>query len=248
MAPHPAAAWRTRRALGQGGHDVVHLHEPLAPSITIPALLLASAPLVGTFHAAGERTPYRAPGLAPVARRLARRLRVRVAVSDAAAELAQRHLGGCYHVVGNGLDPTRFASPRPPLAVPRSILFLGRDEPRKGLPVLLRALRSLSDDVVLRVADPGCPTGRPGADPRVRWLGPLDEAAKVDELQRASVVCAPSLGGESFGLVLLEAMAAGTPVVASDLPGYRAATGSDRPDLPPGHRDCRTGTSERHVT
>jgi phosphatidylinositol alpha-mannosyltransferase len=239
MAPQPAAAWRTRKMLERGSYDVVHLHEPLAPSITIPALAMTSLPLVGTFHAAGERTPYRIPGLAPVLRPLAGRLKVRAAVSTAAAELAHRHLGGTYHIVGNGLDPACFSRPGPSPQESRSILFLGRNEPRKGLAVLLQAMRMLPDDVVLWIAGPRRPSRelRPGTDHRVRWLGPLDEVDKVDRLSRASVVCAPSLGGESFGMVLLEAMAAGTPVVASDLAGYRAAAGSEYPAallVPPG--------------
>jgi len=239
MAPHPAAARRTHDMLRRGNYDVVHLQEPLAPSITIPALALTSVPLVGTFHAAGERTPYQLPGLAPMLRRLARRLGARAAVSAAAAELAQRHVGGDYHIVGNGLDLAHFATPHPPRREPHTILFLGRDEPRKGLPVLLEAMRLLPDTTVLWIAGPRQPIREPRRreDHRVRWLGPLDEVAKVDRLRRASVVCAPSLRGESFGMVLLEAMAAGTPVVASDLPGYRATTGSKPPAallVPPG--------------
>ena len=118
MAPHPAAAWRTHQVLNPGDYDVVHRHEPLAPSITIPALASTSAPLVGTFHAAGERTPYQLPGLAPVLSRLAQRLSARAAVSPAAAELAQRYLGGDHHILGNGLDPARFAKPPPAVTLP----------------------------------------------------------------------------------------------------------------------------------
>jgi phosphatidylinositol alpha-mannosyltransferase len=202
--------------------DVVHLHEPLAPSITIPTLLLHSAPTVATFHAAGERTPYRWFG-AP-ARRLARRIDVSVAVSDAAAELAHRHLGVTCTVLYNGIELERFGPGRRERRT-RSVLFLGRHEERKGLDVLLRAMADLPDDVSLLIVGTGPDSprlrDRYRGDPRVVWLGQVSEAAKLDLLHGSSVLCAPSRHGESFGVVLLEAMAAGLPVIASDLPGYR---------------------------
>ena len=223
MAPQPAAAVRTVRALRRGGFDVLHLHEPLAPSITIPALLAHPAPVIGTFHAAGHRTPYR--WLGGSARRLASGIDARVAVSEPAAQLAARHLGGSYELLFNGIDLARFREAPRADAAGRTILFLGRHEHRKGLDVVLDALRSLPPDVAVRVAGDGPVTTRlreRHRDPRISWLGRLSEADKIRQLRAASVLCAPSRHGESFGIVLLEAMAAGTPAVASDVPGYRS--------------------------
>jgi phosphatidylinositol alpha-mannosyltransferase len=237
MAPHPGGALRTRRVLTRSRFDVVHLHEPLAPSITIPTLLLHSAPTVATFHAAGERTPYRWFG-AP-ARRLARRIDASVAVSDAAAELVHRQLGVSCAVLYNGIDLERFGPGRRDRRS-RSVLFLGRHEERKGLDVLLEAMAELPEDVSILIGGAG-PDSRRLQDrfcgnPRVVWLGEVSEATKLELLQRSSVLCAPSRHGESFGVVLLEAMATGLPVVASDLPGYRALSndGTAAKLVPPG--------------
>jgi phosphatidylinositol alpha-mannosyltransferase len=231
VAPYPAAVWRALRTVRHGGFDVVHLHEPFSPSITIPLLLAAPRPIVGTFHAAGDQRAYRVLGRT-VLRRAARRLDRRVAVSEIAAAPARRYLGGSYDVLCNGIDRSRYSGP--PMASNRlpAVLFLGRDEPRKGLDVLLGALALLPPEVTLWVAGPGTDTGRArrrhGDDPRVRWLGALTEDEKVARLRSASVVCVPSLRAESFGVVLLEAMSAGAPIVASDLPAYRAVTDGGR--------------------
>jgi phosphatidylinositol alpha-mannosyltransferase len=230
MAPQPTAAVRTVRALRRGGFDVVHLHEPLAPSITVPALLAHPAPVVGTFHAAGKRTAYR--WLGSSLRRLAERIDARVAVSQAALDLAAAHLGGSYELLFNGIDVDRFrAAPRVAAEGP-TILFLGRHEPRKGLDVLLDALSSLPPEVTVRVAGDGPATGRLREnhrnDRRISWLGRLSEEDKISELRTASVLCAPSRHGESFGMVLLEAMAAGTPAVASSVPGYLSVSDHGR--------------------
>jgi phosphatidylinositol alpha-mannosyltransferase len=222
MAPPPIGVYRTRRALARSRFDVIHLHEPLAPSITIPALMLQAAPTVATFHAAGERTPYRWFGA--LARRLARHIDAPVAVSDAAAELAHRHLGVTCAVLYNGIELERF-DPGTRECRSRSILVLGRHEERKGLDVLLEAMAELPDDVSLLIVGSGPDSprlrNRYCGDPRVVWLGQVSEATKLDLLHRSSVLCAPSRHGESFGVVLLEAMAAGLPVVASNLSGYR---------------------------
>ncbi|MDH4144876.1 MAG: glycosyltransferase family 4 protein [Acidimicrobiia bacterium] len=238
MAPHPAAVLRTLRAVRPAAFDVVHLHEPLAPSITLPLLLAHPAPLVATFHAAGGRTPYRWFGTA--LRRLADRIDVRVAVSAPAARLVQRHLGAIDAVVGNGIAAGSYSSVEPAVAGGPTVLFLGRHERRKGLDVLLKARRHLSGDVVIWVAGDGPDSAhlrrRCAGDPRVHWLGRLDEHDKIARLRAASLLCVPSRYGESFGVVLLEAMAAGTPVVASDLPGYRDWTGGGQAAhlVPPG--------------
>lgn len=228
MAPHPAAAWRTRQAVRQRHYDVVHLHEPLAPSITLAALVSSRVPVVGTFHAAGEGTPYRWIGGS--LHHLAGRIDRRVAVSEPAAQLAQRHLGGSYTVLFNGIEPKPHHTRCEPLERAPVVLFLGRHEPRKGLEVLLDAVSLLPESVTVWVAGEGPDTARlrrrHAADGRVQWLGRLTEADKWCRLRDASVLCVPSLGGESFGVVLLEAMAVGTPVVASDIMGYRALAGA----------------------
>ncbi|HEY8093322.1 MAG TPA: glycosyltransferase family 4 protein, partial [Acidimicrobiales bacterium] len=238
LAPDPACQLRTIRALADEAFDVLHLHEPLAPGPTMTALVMHPAPTVGTFHAAGDSTSYR------MANRslnwLAGRLDLRVAVSDDARELAERYFGGTYDMLFNGVELDRYRStPSVPRRGP-TIMFCGRHEPRKGLDVLLGALADLPDDVRCWVASDGPDTdelrARFGADERIEWLGRLTDEEKIARLAAADVFCAPSLRGESFGVVLIEAMAAGTPIVASDLPGYRRVA---RPDVdalltPPG--------------
>lgn len=222
IAPDLPCALRTIRALRDEGFDVVHLHEPLVPGPCMTAAVVASAPLVGTFHAAGESAAYRyAPG--PL-RWLAGRLALRTAVSSDAVQLAASHLGGTYLQTFNGVEVDRFAKATPwPTEAP-TVLFVGRHEERKGLAVLLAALPHLPADVRVWVAGDGPDTAAlrrsVAEDDRVEWLGRIDDEERNSRLRGADAFCAPSLRGESFGVVLLEAMAAGTPVVASDLPGY----------------------------
>jgi phosphatidylinositol alpha-mannosyltransferase len=151
-------------------------------------------------------------------------------------------IGGDYTVLFNGIEVDRFAdaSPWPAPDGGRVILFVGRHESRKGLAVLIEAMARLPDDVRLWVAGTGPDTdglrAATAGDPRIEWLGPIDDEDKASRLRAADVFCAPSVRGESFGVVLLEAMAAGTPVVASDLPGYRnvARGGADAVLVEPG--------------
>ena len=244
IAPDISAQLRTIRALRDEDFDVVHLHEPLAPGPTQTALLFKTAPLVGTFHAAGGALAYRWFG--PIVRRAVRRLDVRCAVSSEARSSAARTLGGTYEMVFNGVDVGEYAAAAPwPSAPgdPPALLFLGRHEQRKGLGVLLEAFDLLASGgrrgLRLWVAGDGPETAALRArhtDGRIEWLGRVDDAEKVARLRGAAVFCAPSLGGESFGIVLLEAMAAGTPVVASDIPGYAkvARSGADALLVPPG--------------
>jgi phosphatidylinositol alpha-mannosyltransferase len=219
------------------GFDVVHLHEPLCPGPTQTALLFRSAPTVGTFHAAGDSASYKY--LRPILRWAANRLDLRCAVSDAAAALAHRYLGGEYERVFNGIEVDTYAKAEPWPTDGPTIFFVGRHEPRKGLDVLLAALDSMPEDVRLWVAGDGPDTDGLRAahtDERIEWLGRIDDDEKRRRLAGASVLCAPSLRGESFGIVLLEGMAAGTPVVASNIDGYRnvGTDGVDARLVPPG--------------
>ncbi len=238
LAPDLPCVLRTMRALEDEGFDVLHLHEPLAPGPTLTTVVLSPAPTVGTFHAAGASAAYR--WLRPLTRWLGRRLTVRCAVSEDARDMAAEALGGEYVVLHNGIDVEWFAKAAPwPTAAP-TIAFVSRHEARKGLSVLLAALAHLPKDVRVWVASDGPQTAelRPqvAGDPRVEWLGRITEEEKAQRLRGADVLCAPSLHGESFGMVLLEGMAAHTPVVASDLPGYRNVGRHGREALlvPPG--------------
>jgi phosphatidylinositol alpha-mannosyltransferase len=216
VALSPAAVARTRRLLRGRRYDLVHLHEPMLPALCLTALVLQPAPLVGTFHmAASTQRWYRVFG--PLCRRILERLDVRIAVSKVAERYVAASCPGRYVVVPNGIRANGNGAPRRSAEERRRILFVGRREPRKGLPVLLDAFSRLGDGAALDLVGP---EGRFG--PGVTVHGRCDDETRAELLSRASVLCAPSLEGESFGVVLLEAMAAGLPVVASDLPGYRA--------------------------
>ena len=231
VAPDVSAQLRTIRVIRDEDFDVLHLHEPLAPGPNMTALLLNAVPMIGTFHAAGDSSSYRYA--APVLRWGLRRLRHRCAVSPDAAALARRYLGGDYELLHNGIEIERYASGPVAETDAPTVFFCGRHEPRKGLAVLLESLQHLPVDVRLWIASDGPETERLrsayAGDPRIEWLGRISDDDKMARLRGADVFCAPALMGESFGVVLLEAMAAGTAVVASDLDGYRnvATDGSD---------------------
>ncbi|MEI7624214.1 MAG: glycosyltransferase family 4 protein [Actinomycetes bacterium] len=245
IAPDPSAQLRMIRALRDERFDVVNVHEPLAPGVTNTALLFKSQPIVGTFHAAGESAAYR--WLTPVVRWLARKIDVRCAVSSDARDMAVAAVGGTYELLFNGVDLAAYDGDPAKRTESPTILFLGRHEPRKGLAVLLDAMGELPAGVKLMVASDGPETEelrrRVAGDTRIEWLGRLSEAEKIERLRSADVFCAPSLGGESFGVVLLEAMAARTAVVASDLPGYAnvARAGRDGVLVPPGDPTALAG-------
>lgn len=239
LAPDLPAQLRAIRAARDEDFDVINLHEPLGPGACMTLCVVKPAPLVGTFHAAGVSGAYKALG--PVVRRIAGRLDLRCAVSEDAVELAQTHLGGEYERVFNGIEVPLFADAEPTATDGHpTVFFLGRHEERKGLDVLLDAVTGLPRDVRVWIAGDGPDTERlarrTSGDPRIEWLGRISDAEKASRLRGASVYCAPSLRGESFGVVLLEAMAAGTPIVASDLAGYRrvARPGRDAVLTPPG--------------
>jgi phosphatidyl-myo-inositol alpha-mannosyltransferase len=227
LAPDPSAALRTLRALNDEAFDILHLHEPMAPGPTVTALMLRLAPMVGTFHASGEVAWYRRvrKGL----EWLGTHLDHRVAVSESARDMALRHVGGNFEVLYNGVDIESYQRPHVTRANIPTIFFCGRHEPRKGLEVLLDAFMLLPDNFTLWVASDGPRMDElrkrysrdANVSARIAWLGQISEREKLDRLASCSVFCAPSLRGESFGLVLLESMAARTPVVASDIDGYR---------------------------
>jgi phosphatidylinositol alpha-mannosyltransferase len=239
LAPDVSASLRTVRALRDEAFDVLHLHEPLAPGVTMTALTVHPAPIVGTFHAAGRSASYR--WFQPLLQRMIARVDTKVVVSTEAQRLVETYFPGhTFEVLYNGVDTASIRAAAPTARTGPAIFFLGRHEERKGLGVLLAALESLPPDVRCWVAGQGPDTARlmqrHAGDRRIEWLGRISEAEKHSRLRGASVFCAPSLHGESFGVVLIEAMAAGTPVVASSLDGYCQVATDDVDALlvPPG--------------
>jgi phosphatidylinositol alpha-mannosyltransferase len=217
-----------RREL-ERGYDVVHLHEPVAPIPGWDSLMTVDAPLVATFHCYSENVFSNHLANFFGARRRLNRLHVRIAVSQAAAWTGRRFYGGTYRIIPNGADvPAQVPASRVACARgrdPLRIAFVGQSVERKGLPVLLRAFEALREHIpaTLHVvgvdAEQLAPLMLDGRD--VVAYGKCSDEEKLRVLAEADVLCAPSLGGESFGMVLTEAFAAGTPVVASDIAGYR---------------------------
>jgi phosphatidyl-myo-inositol alpha-mannosyltransferase len=230
IAPDPSAQFRTIRLLRDEDFDVLHVHEPLAPGPAETALFLHPAPIVATFHAAGFSSGYR--WLNEPLRRLGGNIDHRVVVSKDALAFIRGHFGGEYEVLFNGVELDRYRQATPHQLEGKTVFFCGRHEERKGLDVLLAAFGKLPDDVRLLIGSDGPDTQRlkdeVGDNPRIEWLGRISDEDKIAYLKGASVFCAPSLRGESFGVVLIEAMAAGTPVVASDLDGYKNVATHDR--------------------
>jgi phosphatidyl-myo-inositol alpha-mannosyltransferase len=221
IAPDPACALRTIRAIWDEDFDVLHVHEPIVPGPCQTTLLLASAPIVGTFHSSGGSRAYHMVGVKWLAGRMARR----VVVSKDAQDTAMEWLGGDYTTLFNGIELERFAKATPLEFEEQTILFVGRHEPRKGLNVLLDAFSDIAAPVRLAVAGEGPQTSalreQWAGHPRIDWLGHVTDDELVALIKGADALCVPSLHGESFGVVLLEGMAASTPVVASNIDGYR---------------------------
>ena len=238
LAPDPAAQLRTIRAIRDEEFDVVHLHEPMAPGPTMTALLVRPAPMIGTFHRAGHSVAYDV--FKPLTSRGANRLSIRFAVSDDAEALAIDALGGTYERAFNAVEVRRFRAGTPTTTDGPTVFFIARHEERKGLAVLLDAFSRLPETCRLWVGGVGPETDElkrlHDGDTRIEWLGEIDEAEKIERMLGADVFCAPSLHGESFGIVLLEAMAAQTAVVASNIPGYAKVTreGADGALFTPG--------------
>ena len=223
LAPDPACVFRTLGVLRDEDFDILHLHEPFAPGPSLTSAALYRRPMIATFHRSGLSVAYAV--FRPVLVRFARSLAVRVAVSEDARRTAADAFGGHYEVFANGIEVERFAKAVPWPTTGPTVAFVGRHEPRKGLGVLVEAMAEVGPEVRLLIAGEGSETAelrrRTAGDPRVEWLGRLDDTQVASLVRGADVLCAPSLHGESFGVVLLEGMAASTPVVASDLPGYR---------------------------
>ena len=210
----------------------------MVPGPTMTAVIFKRAPTIGTFHAAGRSAGYQV--FYWFLKWVGGHIDRKVVVSRNALELVQSHLGGEYDILFNGVEIDEIAAAAPTPASHPTIFFCGRHEERKGLAVLLEAFTTLPDDVHLWIASDG-PDGprlrqQYAGHDRITWLGRISEAEKFARLRGAAVFCAPSLHGESFGVVLIEAMAAGTPVVASGIDGYRnvATDGVDAVLVEPG--------------
>nr|WP_240189174.1 glycosyltransferase family 4 protein [Nakamurella flavida] len=228
----PVSYNRVRKWIRAGAFDVLHVHEPVAPSLSMLALMVAEGPIVATFHTANPRSRM-LTAFQPVLQPFLEKITGRIAVSELARQVQVEHLGSDAVIIPNGVDVPFYAAAGPLPGYPRTggtIGFIGRyDEPRKGMDVLLEALRLLAPhrpDLRLLVAGGGdaeelLEKAGPALAPHLVMLGRVSEADKASMLSSVDVYCAPNTGGESFGIVLTEAMSAGAAVVASDLEAFR---------------------------
>lgn len=228
----PVSYARVRRWIRDNEFDVLHLHEPVVPSLSMLALKLAEGPIVATFHLHTPKSRTMS-GFRPVLRPLFEKITARIVVSELARRAQVEHFGGDGVEIPNGVDVPFYAGAKPLEGYPRAggtVGFVGRfTEPRKGMPVLLAAMRQLVvDHPDLRLLVVGRGDGDellelagPELADRIDLLGQVDDETKARAIGSVDVYVAPNLGGESFGMILTEAMAAGTPVVASALDSFR---------------------------
>jgi phosphatidylinositol alpha-mannosyltransferase len=225
----PVAFARVRQWISQGEFDLLHLHEPAIPSISLLACWAADGPMVGTFHAAAKRQKI-IFAIGPILEPAIEKLSARIAVSEAARLTLTDHLDTDAVIIPNGIYANRYTDGK---TIEKwsgnTIGFIGRfEEPRKGLSVLVDALPVISrfaPDVRVLVAGPGDPAEViEGIDPQLRqrfeFLGKITESEKADFMSSVAVYVAPNTGGESFGIILAEALAGGACVVASDIPAF----------------------------
>jgi phosphatidylinositol alpha-mannosyltransferase len=226
-SPFPSGAAAMRRELDEFEPDVVHVHEPPAGFIGWDAVSYRRAPVVATFHAYSTKAaPNHLANLAG-ARRKFNQLHARIAVSEAAAWTGKRWFGGDYRIVPNGVDLEAPPAGAKPPSDELRVLFVGRPEERKGLPVLLQAFEGLVEHVPARLTVVGAGpedveryVSEASAEAHIEARGRVEHSELWQRLHEADVLCAPSLSGESFGMILTEAFAAGTPVIASNIAGY----------------------------
>jgi phosphatidylinositol alpha-mannosyltransferase len=235
----PVTARRVRRWLRQGEFDVLHVHEPLSPSVSILSCWAARGPIVATWHSSLDRSRILSAGFA-IGQTALEKVSARIAVSEAARQTLVEHMGGDAVLIPNGVDCSAFGHAAPLPGWPGeggSLFFIGRlDEQRKGLAVLLEALPAIAavhPGVRLLVAGPGDEADMralvdDSVSERVTYLGLVSEEDKTRAFVSADVYVAPNTGGESFGIVLLEAMASGTPVLASDIEAFRRVVAEGR--------------------
>lgn len=227
----PVSYSRVRRWIRAGRFDVLHVHEPVAPSLSMLALIVADGPIVATFHTANPKSRALA-AFQGILQPFMEKITGRIAVSELARQVQVEHLGGDAVIIPNGVDYRFFADALPLPGYPRiggTIGFIGRfDEPRKGMAILLRALSQLlptHPDLELLVAGKGDASelkalAGPELTPHLKILGHVSNEEKAALLSSIDIYCAPNIGGESFGMILTEAMSAGAAVVASDLDAF----------------------------